>query len=340
MIYKARCYLENVKGTWVWIALLAVGAGIAASALSVRHRRARAPAPRTAAAAVIASSDVTFSGIVRPQHITPVTSTISGNIEAVMADAGDEVYEGQVLARIGAAGLESEREAAAHAVEYAQEQVSQAEAAVNAARLEASRAGADEQRARMALERTEKAYSRQKTLHEYGATPRLTYEKAEQEYHSQQQELAIIDKAVRASDDSVQGALDQVANAKKVLADKSEEFEQAQGAYEAAEVRAPVDGVVVERKAEAGKSVQEIGGELFQIATDNYALELTIEPPPPELKRIQPGQPALVIFPDLGAATLPGAVKEIKDTQVTVEFTSTLSTVKPGIRADVRLKLE
>lgn len=306
----------------------------------MRRHRASAPPPRTDGAAVISTADVTLSGTIRPQHITAVTSTISGNVEAFMADVGDEVYQGQVLARIGAAGLESEREAAAHAVEYAQEQVGKAESAVTATRLEASRASADAQRSQMALERAEKSYSRQKTLNAVGATPRLTFEKAEQEYESQRQEMAVMDKAVRASADIVQSALDQVASAKKVLADKSRELEEAQGAFEAAEVRAPVDGLVVERKGEVGKPVEESGGELFQIATDIYALELSVEPQPPDLKRLQPGQPALVSVPDLVASGLPGTVREIKDTQVIVEFTSTIPAIKPGMRADVRLKLE
>jgi HlyD family secretion protein len=306
----------------------------------MRRHRASVPPRRTDSAAVVSTSDITLSGTIRPQHITAVTSTVSGNVEAFMADVGDEVYQGQVLARIGAAGLESEREAAAHAVEYAQEQVGKAETAVTAARLEASRASADAQRSQMALERAEKSYSRQKTLNEVGATPRLTYEKAEQDYQNQRQEMAVMDKAVRASGDSVQSALDQVASAKKVLADKSREMDEAQGAFEAAEVRAPVDGLVVERKGEVGKPVGESGGELFQIATDIYALELSVEPQPPDLKRLQPGQPALVSIPDLSAGGLPGAVKEIKDTHVIVEFTSTIPAIKPGMRADVRLKLE
>jgi len=245
-----------------------------------------------------------------------------------------------VLARIGAAGLESEREAAAHSVENAQEQVSKAEALVTSARLEASRASADAQRAQMSLERAEKSYSRQKTLHSAGATPRTTYEKAEQDYESQLQEFDVMDKGRRAASDSVQNALDQVANAKKVLADKNRELEDAQSAFEAAEVRAPVDGLIVERKAEVGKTVQEIGGQLFQIATDTFALQIAVEPEPAVLKRLQPGQQALVNIPDLQTGGIPGVIKEINETQAIVEFNSTIPAIKPGMRAEVRLKLE
>jgi len=306
----------------------------------MRHRKQTPNPSRDAAAVIPQRNQVTLNGIIRPQHLTAVTSTVSGNVEAVMAAVGDDVYQGQVLARIGSAGLESEREAAAHGVEYAQEQVAKAESAITSARMEASRAGADQQRSQIALDRAEKLYSRQKTLHSSGATPRMTYEKAEQDYESQQQEAAIMEKAVRAATDNVQSAVDQLAAAKKILADKTGQLEQAQGAFEAAEVRAPVDGLVVERKAEAGKSVQELGGDLFQIATDTFALEVAVEPKAEILKTLRPGQQALVIVPDLQTGGIPGAIKEIKDTQAIVEFQSTLPAIRPGMRADVRFKLE
>lgn len=329
-----------MNGKWVWLSLLAVGLGVAGGALSLRHRRAQVPPSRNSGAAVIATSEVTLSGVIRPQHVTSVTSSVIGNVEAFMANVGDEVFQGQVLARIGAAGLESEREAAAHAVEYAQEQVSKAESLIASARMEASRAGADAQRAQMSLDRAEKAFARQKTLHAAGATPRMAYEKAAQDYESLAQEFDVMDKARRAAEDGVKNGLEQLASAKRVLADKSQQLEQAQGAFEAAEVRAPVDGLIVQRKAETGKSVQETGGELFTIATDVYALELPVEPKPEVLKRLQPGQPALVIIPDLQTGGIPAEIKEIKDTQAIVQFNSTLPAIRPGMRADVRLKLE
>jgi len=37
---------------------------------------------------------------------------------------------------------------------------------------------------------------------------------------------------------------------------------------------------------------------------------------------------------------MPGVVGEIKDNRVMVEFDSTLPAIKPGMRADVRFKLE
>ena len=330
----------GMRGTWVWLSIAAIGAGVGIGALSLRSRREPPPLPVNRGAAVVASTEITLNGTIRPQHVTGVAAQVNGNVEALMADVGDEVFAGQVLARIGAGGLESEREAAARSVEYAQEQVARAEAAITSAKLESSRAAADEQRAQMAVDRADKTYSRQKTLHAAGATPRLTYEKAEADYQSAQQELTVMQKAATAAEESVQSSIERLESAKKVLADKSRQLETAQGAFEAAEVRAPVDGLVVGRKGEVGKPAEEAGDQLFQIATDTYALEVDVEPQPAALKRIQPGQAALVVILDLQTGGLPATVKAIKDNVVTVEFTSTMPAIRPGMRADVRLKLE
>ena len=331
-----------MRGKWLIISVLAVAAGVGGGALAMRLRR---PAPQpvrpaAAAAALIASNEATLSGTIRPQHVTNVGASVTGNIEAFLAEVGQEVYQGQVLARIGAGGLEAERESAAHGVEAAQDQVTRAEAAITAARLEASRAAADAQRGRTALDRAQKTYSRQQTLHAAGATPRLVYEKAQAELEAALHESEVLDAAEKAAGDTVGAATEALTTAKKLLATRNEEMESAQGALEAAEVRSPVDGLIVGRNGEVGKPVEEAGADMFQIATDIYALEVVVEPQPLVLKRLQPGQPALVSILDLGIGGIAGEIKEIKDNQVVVQFGSTFPAVKPGMRADVRLKLE
>src|ERR1019366_7211558 len=92
-----------------------------------RGRRHPAPPPRaaaTAAAIAVAQNEVTLQGKIRPRHLASVGPAVSGFIEAFLVEPGADVYEGQVLARIGAQGLESAREVAQTALERAQEQVS------------------------------------------------------------------------------------------------------------------------------------------------------------------------------------------------------------------------
>jgi multidrug resistance efflux pump len=327
---------------WIGIAVgvLAAAGLIAVLAIRGRQRPAPKPAAQVAAATVVQNNEVTLQGKIRPQHVIGVAATVPGFIEAFLVEPGTDVYEGQVLARIGAQGLESSREVAHAALERAQEQVSKTEAAVAAARLELSRAEADSSRARMALDRADRAFQRQQVLLKEGATPRLAFEKALHDYEAAQKEWDIVDATVRTGRDQVQSASQEVGAAKKIVEGKTKALEDAQYALSAAEVHAPVDGYVVSRKGEVGADAQPIGSELFQIATDLYALEIALEPKAEILKRLVPGQPALVLVLDLQSAAMQGAVREIKDGQAIVEFNSNLPSIKPGMNADVRLKVE
>jgi multidrug efflux pump subunit AcrA (membrane-fusion protein) len=306
------------------------------------HRRkpqqpVRAPA---AAPALVLPSQITLNGKVRAAHITPVTTQVPGTIDAFEANVGDEVSQGQVLARIGSSGLESSRADAVAAVEKAQNRVEESEKAVTSAQLEASRAHADAERSRLALDRANKVFDRQKTLLQAGATPRLTYEKAASDYQSAAEEWDAVDKAQRAAASRVQDTLKQLDNAKRLLAARNAELEDAQNAVAAGVVESPVDGLVVARQGELGQPVAELGGELFQIATDLYDLEVVVEPSPEIRKRMRPHEPALVIIPDLQNTGYPGEVKQFVDKQVVIGFTSPTPAIRPGMVAEVRLRPE
>ena len=333
--------MSDMRGKWIPVLVGAVLIALAVGTVVWRGQRhpVSPPAAATAAAIAVARNEVTLQGKIRPRHITGVRPAISGFIEAFLVEPGQDVYEGQVLARIGAQGLESAREVAQAALERAQEQVSKSEAVVTAARMELSRADADVQRSRTAMERAERASARQQALFREGATPRLAYEKALKEYEAALKDYELIDATVRTGQEHIQSGMDEVNGAKKIVADKVRQLEEAQDNLSAAEVHSPVDGYVVSRKGEVGGSAG-LSDELFQIATDLYALEVAVELKAELLKRIVPGQEALVLVLDLQSAAMPGVVREIKDNQATVEFNSTLPAIKPGMQADVRFKLE
>src|ERR1051325_8986384 len=92
-----------MRGKWLLAAGFAIVAGIGAGALSPRLRKAPPP-PARASATLLNLNELSIPGTIRAQHVANVGATIEGNIEAFLADVGDEVFEGQVLARIGSAG--------------------------------------------------------------------------------------------------------------------------------------------------------------------------------------------------------------------------------------------
>ena len=328
-----------MSGKWLLAAIAAIALGVGGGAFSLRwkNRAPAAPIHRSGAALLQSNGEVTVSGKIRPQHIVPVKAGMDGDLDAFLVDVGQDVFEGQALARIGASGLEQARAAAEAAVNAAQDQVARAESAVAAARMESSRADADQQRSRMAHDRAQQVWDRQQTLFRAGAASRQGYEKAQRDFENARQESEIMDKAARASSELLTQLQNSLSAARKNLAERAQDLEAAQNNMQSAEVRSPVDGLVVARNGEPGKPAM---GDLFEIATDLFSLEVVIEPGPAVVNRLRPGQQALVMIPDLQSAGIPGTVKTISGGEVVVEFACTLPAVKPGMLADVRFRLE
>ncbi len=323
---------------WIVVVVAAAIGGV----LVLRRKPAPAPPAKQTAAAIDLSGEVTLRGKVRPEHVVNVAAGVPGFIESFLVEPGDEVYEGQVLARIGAQNLETDRESAAGAAEQAQEKVGRAQAALATARLELSRAEADAARSKLNLDRVEKVFSRQQFLFQQGATPRLTYEKAAADYEEARRDSGIMETAVRTAREAAQAAGNDVAAARKIAEDKRSALERAEEDLAASEVHSPVDGVVVAREGETGNNVEEIGDRLFTIATDLYALQVVLEPAPEVLKHLVPGMPVTVNVLDLDNASFQGTVKEIDDKrkQAVIEFACNNPAVKPGLIAGVRIRFQ
>ena len=87
-----------------------------------------------------------ISGKIQPQDLIPLASPVEGIIDELFVDAGAEVYEGQLIARIRNGKLDSALESATAELEKVKTRVTTFEGSIIAARLEASRAEAEASR--------------------------------------------------------------------------------------------------------------------------------------------------------------------------------------------------
>jgi len=287
-----------------------------------------------------ALGELSLPGRIQAQHVVPVGAPVTGTIDSFLVDIGQEVSEGQLLARIASQGLESAREEAVRSAQNSQEKVNPIEGRIIAARLEASRARADASRSRDQFDRAEKTYLRQQMLHREGATPRLVYEKAEREFETARSEFNSLDELARQAESRVNDLIRDLDVARRSLEEHNAELESATAQSAGAEIRSPVSGILVARKGEPGKVIgPQDAKDLLEIAADLSQLAVLIHVEPPALQRIRPGQDALVIVADLNGV-IPAAVKEIKGGDVTLSFVSPSPVIRPGMTAQVRLKLE
>lgn len=304
-------------------------------------RRYTAPAPQPVVEAPAAGpvGEMVLPGRIQARMTTSIPAPIDGIIVAFHADVGEEVHEGQLLAEIRNDGLQGAQESANTELESAQARVTNLESAVTAARLESSRASADAARARGESDRASRNYARQKMLVAEGATPRQVFEKAEKEAEVLDQESRNAVETAKQAEERLSMVLRELDTARKLLDGKVQDLESASARLDAGQIISPVDGVIAARKGQQGEQVHPATGDLFQIATDLSTLEVTLEPDPKQALVIKVGQPAAVIVADLPNESLQGKVTSAERGKVIVEFSNPSPLVKPGLTAQVRIKV-
>ena len=328
-----------MRGKWVLLAVCAVLAAAAAGALSLLRNRTTATSTQPAAATQVPEvEEISLPGKVQAREVTAVAAPIDGTVEEFAVDVGDEVSEGQLLARIHNQSLSGAEEQARQEAERAQEKLNAVESAIIAARLEASRARADASRARSEYERLQKLYAREQLLLREGATPRLKFEKLEKEFLAAQTEFTSLEELAKQAEARVADLLKDQERARASLEDKSAELEAAQTELQATEVHAPVDGVIVARRGQAGDEVSRSVKDLFQIGQDLSKLDVAVEAHPSALKLMKEGQAAVVHIAEMDQY-LEGSVRAVEESRVLVAFSSASPAIKPGMTVQVRIKL-
>jgi multidrug resistance efflux pump len=273
------------------------------------------------------------------QTVVEVGVPIEGKIEVFHAEVGDEVYEGQLLAQIQSQRLHTAEEEAMLDLERAQTRVNNLESTIVAARLEASRASADALRVRADLDRASRLYQREKVLIAEGATPRLKFEKAEREYQALQKESENLDQLATQSDERVSALNRELDAARKTLQDKADELEGAKAEIAAGDITSPASGIVAGRRGQAGEDVDPTLKDLFRIATDLTVMEAIADAGPADFARVKEGQEAYVSLAESPHELLPGIVKKAVEGKVTIEFKNPNPAIRPGLTAQVRIKL-
>jgi multidrug resistance efflux pump len=303
-------------------------------AASTRPTSAPSAAPATASAPV----EIIVSGRVQAAKVVNVPAPLDGTIDELMADVGDVVVESKLLARIKNPKLASAETTAQSDAERERNRISALESSLIAARLEASRTDADQTRVKLELDRAEKEYQKQESMYRQGITPRVVYEKAQQEYNAYKADADKLAEVAKDASNRVSSLTDELQTAHTDLDQKKGAIDQAHAESGTGDVRSPAEGIVVARCCQVGESVTAASSNLFQIAGDLTQLQVAASADSATLELIHPGQTAAIEIPSV-SAFIDGKVREVKADQVIIEFTRPNQTVRPGMTARVKIKL-
>lgn len=248
---------------------------------------------------------VIASGLVGPVERVEVQPLIDGQpIETLLADVGDRVSEGQVLARLSTTTLELQKSQSLASLASAQANVAQGEALVLEAKATADDAARTNERTQALRAQGNSSQAAADTAAANAATARARVASAEQ---------------------SLVAAKAQVTLAEAQLANIDLQLSRA-------EVKAPVAGEIVERNARVGAIAAAGSNTMFVLIRDG-ALEVNADVAEADLMRLAPGQTA--VMRGVGASEpLRGKIRLVEPT---IDTTSRLGRVRISIEDSGRV---
>ncbi len=285
---------------------------------------------------------VPLSGVVRAEGQVMISFEVSGTIEQVLVDVGDEVEQGQVLAQLDRRIYIAQRDQASGVLSQAEanlamllegsrpQEISAAEAQVIAAESVLAQATVD-------FERAEKLYDE-------GAISESAFDQAgtgltqaEQAVRSANEQLEMVIEGPREGQIDAARAMVQTSRAALSLASTQLDY---------ATLNAPADGTIASRMVEPGQTIAA-GMPVIEIANLDL-LEVDTQVPEVDLTQIKIGDEVPVHFPALPGVDLtgtitklaPGADPRTRAFPLTVKLENPPETVLPGMVGMVHLEIE
>ena len=264
---------------------------------------------------------VSTSGTVRALGTVDIGSQLSGNIGELYVDFSSEVKKGQVLARIEPSTFDTRVREEEAGLAIAQANVALQEATV--------------ERAESNLHKAELDLHRAQELVAKGAGAQVTLDTAIAAQQGATADLAI--------------AKAQVVNAKATLEQHQATLDAARIDLERTYIRAPIDGIVIERTVEAGQTVAAsmTAPKLFTIAQDLAHVQIEAQVDEADIGQVTRDNPVSFTVDAYPDVTFKGEVEQIRlapvalnnvvTYTVVIDADNPLGRLLPGMTANVEI---
>lgn len=257
---------------------------------------------------------VTASGKVYPEVEVKISPDVSGEIVELMVQEGDSVRKGQLLARVYADILATQRDQAAAGVNQQLAQVQNASASLASFKAR--------------LDQTERQYLRQKKLFDEKVISRLEFEQAESAYLTAKADYSAAQQSIRSGQAGVQSAQASLQRANKDLGRTS--------------VLSPMSGVVSLLNVKKGERVvgnsMMAGTEMMRIA-DLRVIEVRVDVGENDIPKVKIGDTADVEVDAYNKRKFKGIVTQIASTNRGAGGTTQVTTTDVT-NYEVRIRLD
>src|SRR4051812_3879920 len=323
-------------------------------ALALRLFSSSIPEVQTVRAVTVSSSTaggtvLQAAGYIVAHHTISVNSKVTGRIAWIGVEKGDKVKAGQVLVRLEDQEFRAQVEQARGAVSIARARLLQLENGSRPEEIQQANANLDEARAN--LVNAKATLERTKPLVEQGVFSRQQLDDAQAKYDSAHQRVQALEKAYSLS--KIGPRQEEIASARGALEQAQGQLAYAQSQLDATQIRAPVNGTILERTAEKGElvtaqfaSAADTGGPRGSVVTlaDLTDLQVELDISQNDFAKLTPMQKAVLstdVYPDreykgMISEVAPMANRQKATVQVKVKILNPDDYLRPEENANVR----
>lgn len=270
--------------------IITAGAGILQAEEPEEEAAEEEPVKVIQAQETAVSEEMFFDGFTEPGKVVEVIPGTGGDVVDIRASAGQEVAEGDLLARLEAEALDLGIRAAEEALEQARLELEMAEA--GAREEELKQAEAQYQAARESLEIAEDIHERVEYLYENDVAPRSELDEAEMNliearaaYEAAEQDLEMARTGARPEELEI---------ARSAISEAEYELEQARISQDDLEVTAPASGTVGMVPVEEGMTIGE--DTPVAVIMDLDELNFVVEASSRRIAEVEVGQSVELTF--------------------------------------------
>lgn len=311
-------------------------------------------------------STVTATGSMKAIQTVPVVAQVPGRVIEVDADYNDDVHAGDVLAQLDPATMGANVSAARAdlaiaraSVETAQGQLDRAERGVENARAMKDGADAELKNAELQQANSGRDLKRTQQLMATGDAARIDTERAwttsqaaDAAFSSAKSRQAAAAAALASAEADITVAHGELQNALATVSAREVALDRAQADLDQTKIRAPIDGMILDRGIVPGQSVPMGASPVpaFVIVSDLRRMQLHVNVDETDIGRVKRGQPVTFTVDSFPGQAFSGSVEEIREAPLTLQTLVDYDVVVavgnddlrllPGMTADVRIVTE
>lgn len=289
------------------------------------------------------TASVRATGTLNPVTTVLVGSQLSGQVVEILADYNSPVKAGQVVARLNAETLHSRRDAAQADLAQARADLAMRRAQRDKSRALLARAEAVGQdllaqrdRVRALVAEAQRSLDRQAELHARAVGTQSALEQARTQVEIQRAALASAEAQIASNGAETVGvkadialADSQVLAAEAAIRQREAKAREIEIDLARAEIRSPVDGVVVKREIELGQTVAASlsAPTLFTIAQDLREIDIHANIDEADVGRLKAGQGVTFTVSAYPSRSFAGTVRMVRLGAQTVQNVVTYTAV-------------